>query len=83
MAQQRFDCTQLITFLEGHGLFDEYHIRTNSPRLYDNCIWDSSEIDDWDPERSFGQGGPLFSVLQSNSGVSAEQVLEKVEVFLR
>ena len=76
------------TFLESTGLFDRYHERT------DYCIYDiglslwhapNNELPaNWAPSPAFeGDGPPWFIVAQSNTGVSAKQILGIIEPLLR
>jgi Family of unknown function (DUF6492) len=71
------------TFLESVGLFDRYHVLTDRPLLYGNCIWNKGQIKGWNPEKSFISGGPLFSVLQSHTGLRADEIWEWVGPFLQ
>jgi hypothetical protein len=70
------------SFLEATGVYDRYHVVVEAPRLYGNSAWNPDQLAVWDPADSFAPGGPLFTVVQSNTGVSAEEVAERLKPWL-
>lgn len=59
------------TFLEAVGRFDEYHVRTERPRLYADAVWFSEDFDGW---TAGGADAALFTLVQSTSGVPLEDI---------
>jgi uncharacterized protein DUF6492 len=70
------------TFLEAAGLYDRHHVVVEMPRFYRNDAWYPDQLAVWDPAESFAPGGPLFTVVQSNTGVTAEEVVRRVKPWL-
>lgn len=76
------------TFLEAKGLYDRYHVtlyrvRQDGYVLEGNSVWAADEWRTWQPEKSFGHTARFFfSVVQSNTGVTAADVWAKVRPFL-
>ena len=76
------------TFLEANGRFDEYHYYSDVC-LYDveRSLWAASNgelPDQWIPAPAFiGEGPPWFLVAQSNTGISAEVIRERLEPLLK
>ena len=71
------------TFLEATGRFDRFHFHSHSS-LYDadGSFWraDGREFATWTPDAALqGEGAPWFVVVQSNTGVTPEQVAAKLE----
>jgi len=75
------------TFLEANGLFDRYHFYAPYC-LYDidRSLWVAKSADlpdDWNPAPAFaGEGPPWFLVAQSNTGISAGAIRQKLEPLL-
>lgn len=75
------------TFLEASGSFDRYHFNA-SVCIYDieRSLWaaDSTQLPaSWDPSPAFrGEGPPWFLVVQSNTGISAEVIRQKLGPLL-
>ena len=67
------------TFLEGAGLWDQYHIRGGVDSVYDvrACLWDPGT---WDPQKAIESGAP-FVVVQSNTGIPVDTVRAQSEIF--
>lgn len=76
------------TFLEANGKFDYYHYYSDTC-LYDieRSLWaaNNGELpDQWNPAPAFeGVGPPWFLVAQSNTGISAEVIRERLEPLLK
>lgn len=75
------------SFLELAGTYAEHHVET------DRCIYDIDRSlwkndaprfeDGWQPEELFaGEGPPYFVVLQSNSGIPAEDIETRLAPYL-
>lgn len=70
------------TFLEGMGLWDKYHF-TEEADISSNSVWSADEYKNWNPEKSFlGNQDFFFSVIQSNTGIEAHTVWERVRPWL-
>jgi len=73
------------TFLEALNLFEKYHFVKPNESVYSNCVWwkDRENFDSWEPVKSFGQNVDFFfSIIQSNTGITPEQILRKIEHYL-
>ena len=71
------------TYLEAKKLFDRYHFDGGEFAIYGKSVWQKHEFDDWDPrECFFAEEKIWFTVVQSNTGIPAEYVWEKVKQFL-
>jgi len=76
------------SFLETSGRFDLYHFYADYC-LYDiaSSLWVASNAElprDWDPSPAFmGQGPPWFLVAQSNTGISAGAIRDKLAPLLQ
>ncbi len=73
-----------FTYLEATGRFERYHFDSDYC-IYDveRSVWWRSDFDAWDATALFeGQGPPYFAVIQSNMGISAERVWQKVAPWL-
>ncbi len=76
------------TFLEANGSFERYHYYAPHS-IYDieRSLWHATNNElpaDWDPAPAFsGDGPPWFLVAQSNTGISAEIIRNKLEPLLR
>jgi hypothetical protein len=71
------------TFLEAEGLYDTYHAQWNGHVLCGNSVWHRDEFRSWEPNKSFDPNAPFFfSVIQSDTGVPAADVWEKVRPYL-
>jgi Family of unknown function (DUF6492) len=76
------------TFLEANGLFDRYHFYAPYC-IYDGSrsLWTAANAElpiDWDPSPAFlGDGPPWFLVAQSNTGISAQVIRNKLEPLLQ
>lgn len=72
------------TFLEATGSWDRYHYDGGNSWVAGNSLWKKEEFSSWDPEKSFRtQKDFYFSVVQSNTGVSAAEVWRKVRPYIR
>lgn len=75
------------TFLEATGRFDKYHSRTDYC-IYDieHSLWEAKDTllpEDWDPSPAFrGEGPPWFIVGQSNTGISAAIIRQRLAPLL-
>lgn len=75
------------SFLEATGRFDQYHSRTDYC-IYDieHSLWEAKDTlvpEDWDPSPAFrGEGPPWFIVGQSNTGISAAAIRERLAPLL-
>lgn len=76
-----------FTFLEATGRFEKYHSRTDYC-IYDieHSLWEAKDTllpEDWDPSPAFrGEGPPWFIVGQSNTGISAAVMRERLAPLL-
>jgi uncharacterized protein DUF6492 len=71
------------TFLEATNLYDRYYVDEIGRGLYGNSVWTRGEFASWQPEKSFcGQGDFFFSVVQSNTQLTAAEVWEKVRQYI-
>ena len=71
------------TYLEATGLFDEYHFDGGEYSIYNNSVWDKESFDSWQPHKSFnGTGNFFFSIVQSNTGISENEILDKIAPYL-
>jgi hypothetical protein len=73
-----------FTFLEATDRFDRYHFQSDYC-IYDveRSVWYEKDFDAWDASVLFeGQGPPYFAVIQSNMGVPAARVWQKVSPWL-
>jgi Family of unknown function (DUF6492) len=72
------------TFLEKMNLFDKYHVRVEHSIYSHNSVWYRDQFSSWNPEQSFDRAdNSFFTVVQSNTGISADQVWEKVSAYLK
>jgi Family of unknown function (DUF6492) len=76
------------TFLETSGRFERYHYY--APQcIYDveHSLWQAANAElpgNWDPSPAFsGEGPPWFLVAQSNTGISAKLMRDKLEPLLK
>ena len=73
-----------MTFIEATGLIDTYHQLTSTLALSGNDFWIRAGFDDWDPSMTFAADAPFFfSVAASRSGVTVDEVAERVSPWLR
>jgi hypothetical protein len=73
-----------FTFLEATGRFERYHFQSDYC-IYDveRSVWWRSAFDTWDASALFeGHGPPYFAVIQSNMGVPAARVWQKLAPWL-
>ena len=71
------------TFLERTGQLEQYHRVNGEPTIAGNCVWYKNTWPTWRPEESFtNREDFFFSVLQSNTGLTVEEVWERVRPFL-
>jgi len=74
------------TFLEAMNLFDKYHfVKPPGECVYSNCVWwkDRNDFNNWEPHKSFGEDvGFFFSIIQSNTGITPEQILNKISFYI-
>lgn len=73
------------TFVEAHELFSRYHVRGGNNSIYAGAgsLWQSSRVLDWSPEEALSAGADCyFVVVQSNTGISPERVLETVRTLI-
>lgn len=64
------------TYLEGTGTFDRYHVRTQQSVLYGDAVWSAGEFADWNAGRT--ESNPLFTLVQSTTGVSVEDIRDRL-----
>jgi len=72
------------SFLELNGRFNDFHEET-SWCLYDPdaSVWHVDDFERWDPAPLFkGEGPPFFSVIQSNTGIPASTVRDRLGAWL-
>lgn len=75
------------TFLEASGRFEKYHSRTDYC-IYDieHSLWEAKDTllpENWDPSPAFrGEGPPWFIVGQSNTGITAAVLRERLAPLL-
>jgi len=70
------------TYLEATGLFDRYHFGGGEYSIYHNSVWDKESFHSWQPHRSFkGAGNFFFSIVQSNTGISENDILDKISPY--
>jgi hypothetical protein len=64
--------TLYYTYLEREGLLERFHEPTTAQVYYDNAMWTAGDLDDL----TFvgGDDGPLFSLVQSNLRIPAQDV---------
>lgn len=73
------------SFLENMGLFDQYHILRQDHHLYtmEKSVWNTDYWNNWQPEKVFSDWGVHhFCIVQSNIGVEADAVWDKVHSYL-
>jgi hypothetical protein len=71
------------TFLEATGQFEKYHLLNQESTIAGNSVWYRNMWPTWRPEESFtNREDFFFSVLQSNAGLSVEEVWERIRPFL-
>lgn len=71
------------TFLARTGQLEKYHLVGGEPTIHGNSVWYKDAWPSWRPEASFtNRGDFFFSVLQSNTGLTVEEVWERVRPFL-
>jgi len=76
------------TFLESTGKLDRYHVHS-AHCIYDldYSLWNAHDgqlPSDWDPAPAFaGTGPPWFLVAQSNTGISAANLYQKLAPLLK
>lgn len=73
------------TFLEATNSFRKYHILKQDYRIYtfENSVWNREQWDTWMPEKAFsGKNQYNFCIVQSNIGINADSVWQKVSPYL-
>lgn len=71
------------TFLEATGQFEKYHLLSQGSTIAGNSVWYRNMWPAWRPEESFTDREDFFfSVLQSNAGLTVEEVWERIRPFL-
>lgn len=82
----RFGWTEYSLYhLFGHsiGKFDEFHY-VSDHSLFGNCVWSLADIATWDVSKCFVEGRTfMFTVVQSNTGLSASWVKDKIAPYVR
>lgn len=72
------------TFLEGKNFFHDYHFDGGPYSIYHNSVWKKDQFENWNPADFFDNKEQYsFVVVQSNTGISAIDVWEKVRSHLR
>jgi hypothetical protein len=64
------------TFLEGTGRFGDYHVRVDAPAIYGDAVWTAADLEGWRAGRV--PGDPLFTLVQSTTGVPVDEVRRKL-----
>jgi hypothetical protein len=65
------------TYLEGVGGFDRYHVRVEGPVLYGDAVWSLEDFAGWSGGWISGHE-PLFTLVQSTTGLSVDQVRSRL-----
>lgn len=71
------------TFLESTRTFDWYHVRRGREAIYDSdrSVWFKRDLAEVNIEE-FMRGEGFFLVIQSNTGIPAEEIWDKVRAYL-
>jgi hypothetical protein len=60
------------------GLWDQVHSASRT-KLYGNSVWQREGWPDWDPARSFDAPEFPFTVIQSSTGITAQEIWRRIE----